>query len=59
MPRLRIFTYTDEDGNVYYSFHRHIMSKDVPVRLSIVARVGEPLVEFLIWCRKLLAGEQP
>lgn len=47
----RIYEYTDNDGNVYWSFNRSPTQFVPPTRLVLASRLGVHLINFLGWLR--------
>lgn len=54
----RVYEYTDEEGNVYYSFARLPREVTVGVRLRLQSRVGVHFQNFLSYLRTLALGDQ-
>ena len=54
----RVYEYTDEAGNVYYSFTRLPKEVSVGVRLRLQSRVGTHFQNFLSYLRALAMGDQ-
>lgn len=54
----RVYEYTDEAGNVYYSFTRLPKEVTVGVRLRLHSRVGVHYQNFLSYLRSLALGDQ-
>jgi hypothetical protein len=48
----RIYTYTDDEGNTYWSFTRRLQTVSPPVRLILHDRVGTHVINFLAELRR-------
>lgn len=54
----RVYEYTDEAGNVYYSFTRLPKEVSVGVRLRLQSRVGVHFQNFLNYLRSIALDDQ-
>ena len=54
----RIYEYRDEEGNVYYSFHRQANIIGSPARLKLKDRKGVHLINFLVYLRRLAENQR-
>lgn len=52
MAGRRVYTYTDDEGNTYWSFTRRHETVSSPLRLVLDNRVGTHIINFLAELRR-------